>query len=511
MARVGEEADVGAETGGRVASGAVRCALAVAVVLLLAAPARGEDDPRAQRFAAGVARVLARKELAGTSVGLHVRSLDRGTVLMAHGADTPLAPASNMKLVTLCLALATLGPGFEFETPLLADAPIVEGGRIDGSLWVRGSGDPTLQPCFFGSAADGAALEPFVQALVLQGVRRVTGDLIVDARAFDEEWIPAGWPRDQLLADYCAPVAALSLNGNLLRVRVGARSGGSFAAELLPPVAGWSAQADLSWSAQRDAFLVSLLPPDRRGVVRVRGSIGADVGAGFARVTVEEPPLYFGGALHAALAAAGVRVEGRVRPPAAGEQPGERARTLYTRRSPLFPALVLCGKESDNHVAEMLLKSCALARFGRGTLDHGARLVEELARAVGVDPAPLHVADGSGLSRDDRLTAELLTAVLAHAYAAGWRDEYVRCLPISGVDGTLERRLAEPALQYRVRAKTGYIARVSGLSGYLFAGDPEQGEAFAFSFLMNGFSGSNAEMKKAQDDLCRALFAAVAR
>ena len=86
-------------------------------------------------------------------------------------------------------------------------------------------------------------------------------------------------------------------------------------------------------------------------------------------------------------------------------------------------------------------------------------------------------------------------------------DEFVRCLPISGVDGTLEKRMTEAAMQYRVRAKTGFIKEVSALSGYALAGEAGDQEVFAFSFVINGFKGANAEMKRIQDDLCRAVVA----
>ncbi len=466
------------------------------------------SQERAARFEAAVTRILARKELAGAKVGIDVRSLGSGQRFFARDAEVGFAPASNLKVVTLYLALATLGPDFQFETPLLADGPIVDGGRLDGNLWVRGSGDPTLRPCFFESDDDGAPLAPFVQALQLQGVKSVRGDIVVDARAFDGERIPQGWPRDQLGDEYAAPVAALGLNGNCIRARVSALGNGSIAAELLPEVAGWSLTNDLVASGDRDAFKVALAPPDAKGAVRIRGSVGADVRGATVTTTVADPPLYFGRALQAALGRAGIAFGGKVRAPLADEKVGERARVLYTRRSPLLPALLLCGKESDNLIAEQLLRTCALARYGLGSVANGARLVDELARELGLESAPRAIVDGSGLSRDDVVTPALLVGVLARAYAASWRDDYVRCLPVSGVDGTLERRMNEPAMQYRVRAKTGFISRVSGLSGYLLAGEPEGGEVFAFSFLMNGFKGGNAEMKKVQDDLCRALVSA---
>jgi len=469
----------------------------------------------AERLTGAAARVLARKELEGASVGIDVRSVPGGERVWARAPELALAPASNLKVVTIHLALATLGPRFHWETPLLIDAPIGADGVVAGNLWLRGSGDPTLQPCFFESEDEWAALQPFVQALALHGVKRISGDLIVDARAFDEEWVPRGWPADQLSTDYAAPVAALSLNRNRVRVRLTPRADGRLGGELRPGAWGWSVSTEVARAADRDEFTVNLLPPDPRGVIKVRGMAGAGIAAANVETNVTDPPDWFGRALRAALDRAGIAIGGQVRRPADGPDGGERlperAQSLYTRRSPLLPALLLCGKESDNQIAEHLLKTCALVRFGRGTIANGARLVVELARECGVDPAAIEIADGSGLSRDNRIPPAFLSAVLCKAWSQPWRDDFVRCWPISGVDGSLDRRMTEPAMQYRVRAKTGYIARVSGLSGYALVGPVEAAETCAFSILINGFKGSNAEMKKVQDDLCRALVGAAAR
>src|SRR5262249_23183290 len=198
---------------------------------------------------------------------------------------------------------------------------------------------------------------------------------------------------------------------------------------------------------------------------------GNEVGVATAKLPVADPPLFFANAYRAALERAGVVVAGSVRRANAEEKLDPKARTLFTRKSPLLPALQRCGKESDNTIAEHLIKCCAAVKYGVGTDEHGAELVAGLCRELGVDGANVKVVDGSGLSHLDTVTPAFLGALLAKAYAAPWRDDFVRCLPISGVDGTLEKRMNEPAMVYRVRAKTGFISQVSALSGYARAGE----------------------------------------
>lgn len=514
-----------------------RGAFSVALLALGAWPAvaRGGDDPRGERFNAAVAKILARKELDGATVGIELRSLTRDARVASRNLNRAFAPASNLKLVTLYLSLQTLGPDWNFQTALVAGGPVVEGGRLEGDLWVRGGGDPTLQPAFFESEDENAPLVPFVEALQLAGVRHVKGDLVVDDRLFDRQFIPDGWPQNQLEEEYAAPVAALSLGGNCLHVRVTTHAGQSPTAELRPPVFGWRLLSDLS-PANGSQFQVGIVPPDAQGTLRIRGSVGNEVGVATAKMPVADPPLFFGNALRAALERAGVSVAGSVRRAGPDEVVDAKTRTIYTRRSPLLAALQRCGKDSDNTIAEHLIKCCAATRFGQGSDEHAAELVAELCKQLGVDASNVKVVDGSGLSHLDTVTPALLGALLAKAYAAPWRDDFIRCLPISGVDGTLEKRMNEPAMIYRVRAKTGFISQVSALSGYAMAGDlggapggspsgsPSGGvpgggekgergkgggdhEVFAFSILVNGFKGANVEMKRVQDDLCRAIVA----
>jgi D-alanyl-D-alanine carboxypeptidase/D-alanyl-D-alanine-endopeptidase (penicillin-binding protein 4) len=124
-------------------------ALGLVALGVLPAHARGGDDPRTERFNAAVAKILSRKELDGATVGIELRSLTRDARVGSRNVNRAFAPASNLKLVTLYLSLQILGPEWNFQTQLVAGGPIVEGGRLEGDLWVRGGGDPTLQPAFF--------------------------------------------------------------------------------------------------------------------------------------------------------------------------------------------------------------------------------------------------------------------------------------------------------------------------------------------------------------------------
>lgn len=486
---------------GRIRMGLV--ALLVAPLAMLAAPRALLAAPRA--LGAGVdlggeiQAILRRSELDGAEVGVSIRAVRTGEAVFSHEGHQCLIPASNQKILTLAMGLVQLGEDYHFETLLLREGAITAEGVLEGNLWIVGGGDPTLQPPFRGAgAAD--ALVPFVQAL--GKIRRVRGDIIVDASIFDDERVAAGWPLDQLDRYYCAPISGLSLNSNCLSVLIAGTGPGDV--RIQPRAPGYQAISRLTRSSKSREVSVWLTRPDETATVLVRGQVGDHAGTSEQRVAVREPDLFFGRAYLGALADHGVVVDGGVRRDQVTAAKG-RLTPLGTVRSPLLPALYYCGKESDNGIAEHIFKLAAVHSGLPGSFAAGAANLSNFLASRDVDVREVQAADGSGLSRENRISAEAMVQLLSSMYQSPLRDSFIRALPISGVDGTLDDRMAEPSMRYRVRAKTGYLRRVSSLSGYLMAGMAERPEVYAFSILINGFRGSNALMKGLQDDICRAV------
>jgi len=206
------------------------------------------------------------------------------------------------------------------------------------------------------------------------------------------------------------------------------------------------------------------------------------------------------------LAAYGIRVTGGAwdidelpaPPPAAGR------RSIASHRSP--PLSVLAGhlmKVSQNFYAETLLRTIGRHAGGTGSDDSGRRAVRETLEAWDIPPDALVVYDGSGLSRYNYVTADAIVAILKRM----WTDErhrgpFVASLPVGGHDGTLASRMSDPVLARRVQAKTGTIANVRALSGYL---DAESGDKLAFSIIANHFTASSREIDEVVEEMLRRI------
>lgn len=458
--------------------------------------ARGGDDARA-RLAAEITRALADSSMAASGAAVLVVSLDAGDTLYSRDADRLLTPASNLKLFTAAAALARLGPDHRFVTPLLATGAVT-GDTLFGDLVLVGRGDPDLV------TADLAAL---ADSLAATGARVVAGDLRADPSWFDDvEW-GAGWMWDDGPYWYWPYVSALTVNDNVVEVTVrpGPAPGAPPVVTLDPPTA--YVRLDVT-ATTTDAGLESALEIERHwtpkaNVIDVRGTLPAGAEPVVELRSVEDPALYAATVLRELLAARGVTVLGAVR---RGPLAGAPADTVARHVSaPLAASVRNFLKVSDNLTGELLVKAMGAEAAGPpGTYDSGLAAERAfLAREVGLDTLGFRLADGSGVSRYNLVTARQIVRLLDYMagrpdLAAAWLD----ALPVAGVDGTLDGRMENSAAAGRARAKTGTLSGVTAISGYV---PSAAGERLAFSIIMEFFVGPSGPRRAVQDAIVDAL------
>lgn len=467
-----------------------------------------------EALAADLDAIFSAPDLRDAALGCVAIDLATGETLYEREADRPLSLASNQKLFTTACALDRLGPAFRFETTLHAEGDVLPEGLLAGNLVVRGGGDPCIGTRFDG-APDGA-LARFARAVREAGIRRVGGDVVADDRLFDRERRHPGWPRDQLDRWYAAPVSALALNDGCVDVTVapGPRPGAAPVVTLAPALPLFSVDLRASTTAERREHVVSVARAAGTERLTVRGAILAGADPVVTSVAVEEPALVFAAALLERLRAEGIEVAGAARL-VHPDEPRPAAAPLVAHASLLAQALPVVNKRSQNFSAEMLFKTLA-AHDGTGrpgSFEGGRAAVERfLAERLGAPEGSFSVEDGSGLARGNRAAprqvARLLQAMARHRDAAA----FFGSLAVPGAPGTLEKRLRSPALRGRVLAKTGSIAGVSALSGYVLVGAGGRAEGVAFSIVANGLRAGPGAARRAQDlaveAIARALFEA---
>lgn len=428
-----------------------------------------------------------RTELGASRMSAIAIDVDSGQVLWNHRAADALIPASNMKLLTSGAALMVLGPEFSFETRLV-DA----GGR----LVLVGSGDPALgDPAVLGRGAMPMTLQDLLAGMVRavqdRGITQVD-ELVVDDRVFDRVYAHPTWPADQLNRSYCAEVGGVNLHANVLSFFLEPGSGGRG----LPTV---KVQPDVPWvqienlartvtTTRQTAWVARPTPENKfqiRGDVRNKGGEPVDV-------AFHAPPLLAGRVLAFELGKAGVRIgkEGgasgidAVRLVGVDERLPERQPLVVVRTS-IADILRQCNTDSHNLYAEALLKRVAHeVNHEPGSWEAGAAVMRMLlSEKLGPEAASgTMIADGSGMSRDNRVSAATLASWLRTIEKdEKHRDALLTSLATPG-SGTLRTRFNDIKLSNDVYAKSGYLNGVRSLSGYVIS---PSGRTVVFAMILN--------------------------
>ena len=429
--------------------------------------------------------------MAHASWGVHVRSLDRGDTLFDHNGGKLMMPASNMKILTLAATAERLGWDYRFKTSLETTAP-VENGVLRGDLLVRGAGDPTISTR---GKRDQLVFDEWAAALKTAGITTIEGRVIGDDQAFEDQGIGPGWSWDYLEAGYAAPVGALQYNDNTadLTTAPGTTAGSPGILQLAPgaglTVINLVRTGEAAESGNRGSVNVERRI-DRPEVV-ISGMIPLGTPSATRAVAVLNPTLFFAQSLKDALIARGISINGAAVDidDIAAElvpQVGVERRVLVTTMSPpLRDVAAVLMKLSQNQYAETFLKTLGTVDGGLGTTTAGRRAAAETFRAWGIPDDWYVMSDGSGLSRYNYIAPSAITAILARLHQdPRHREAFAATMPIAGKDGTLSTRMRRSRAEGNAIAKTGSIANVRALSGYV---KTRSGETLAFSILANDF------------------------
>ena len=452
-----------------------------------AAPAARWTAPHGPTALASDLSSMVARRVRGGRWGVMVISLTKGDTLYALHPDSELQPASNMKLFTTALALDQLGPTYQFSTDVLRDGELGADGVVRGNIVLRGDGDPGLSGRFVDGGPD-APMTLLAQQVAAAGIKRVKGNLIADASAFDPQRIPEGWKSRYLQASYAARVSALSLNENLVWVVVRPGAGGKAAQVSLEPASDVPLTMNVRTVAGNGARV--LAHTTQAGTIDARGWIGTRAGERRYELVMEDPTAFTAGAFRRALAARGITIEGSTEYAAT---PTTAARVTSLPSQPLSRLVSAMNRESINHFAELLFRDAARTggRNQVGSVEAANRLLQHLMTdKVGAVPGSVIAADGSGLSTLDRVSPRALVQLLAYAHRAPWSDAYHASLPVAGESELLRHRMRATPAQGNLHAKTGTTNDVISLGGYVTARD---GELLAFAFIYNGRDRWNAK------------------
>ncbi|HEX3373912.1 MAG TPA: D-alanyl-D-alanine carboxypeptidase/D-alanyl-D-alanine-endopeptidase, partial [Edaphobacter sp.] len=487
------------------------------------------------KLARTIAGLVEGPEVARDHWGIVVTAMDGAPIYLLNEGQL-FQPASNTKLYTTAAAMALLGSATKFETRILARGVMEGTTALKGDVVLVGAGDANLSGRAIPYVAPAATLKPapgapplpevnplrYLEAMADQvaatGLKVVNGDVVGVDTLFPWEPYPQDWSIDDTVWGYGAPVSALTINDNQIKVTVTpAAVAGQPATVVVDPAVPsyYTLDVSVTTGAVKSGSHVQMERALGSKVLRVYGSIGVDAPPDEEEVAISDPAEYAAMALKGMLEARGIVVTGKARAThrvsleekgftermkepgqenavvtggntggsCVGTPPDSPEKTLASRSSPsLLEDVIVTNKVSQNLHAELWLHHLGKRVFcGDGSTVAGARMVRAFLENAGIDKDDFVFFDGSGLSGHDLVTPRATARLLQYASTQPWFADWKKSLPVGGEDGSLAERFGKAPLKDHVFAKTGTLGEARALSGYL---ECASGKTVIFSIMV---------------------------
>lgn len=412
-----------------------------------------------------------------SSIGIFIKDIRTGEVLVDHNGQMALTPASVMKAVTTATALSVYGPDKTFQTNVLLRGR-KEGATYCGDIVVQGVADPTLESDNFKSNL--GFIDGIIAALKQKGISKVTGTVVVD-QSLKDAGPNTKWEIEDIAWPYGAALFGFNWRDN--SARLFPASG-----KTIPHVPGLEvclnkvdAPNDIVRGVYSDRLMVySRNPKDPKWETAI---------------TVPDPAAVFLAECINKINAAGISIGDKA------AAPGAETAVLYTHTSPRFSAIMKSLMvRSDNLFAEGMLRVIEPAESRAKAI----KRLREIWATRGINPRYTIINDGCGLTRANKLSPHFLADVLEWMAKSDMSKTYTDCFPRAGKDGTLRGFLAKTPLVGKVALKTGSVSSVQCYAGYRLANDGTPTHVIVM--MVNGFFCPRRDVRVACEDLLLRTF-----
>lgn len=428
------------------------------------------------------------------NVSLLVKNLNNGQLLYQFRPNSVAIPASTMKLVTTATALELLGPDFCFETKLEIDGKITKDSVLEGNLYIRGGGDPTLGSEKLG---DTGFLTKWVNAVKNAGIKKIKGQIVADASLFDDEGVNPHWTWEDMGNYYAAGAYGISYMDNTFKLvlRSGKEGTTPEIIKTIPEIPDLTFDNYLKSTSIRfdSAYFYGAPHSNQR---TVRGEIPANRPEFITKGDIPNPGLLLAQHFHAKLTETGIIIS---QPPTDKIVEAITPRIIYKYDSPPLGEIIReTNIHSNNHFAEHIFRYLSLKNSSIASSNEAVRVIRSFWKSKGLPIDQLFMYDGCGLAPMDAVSAQFLVDLLTYMKTESInKDAFFNSLPVSGENGTLSSFLKNTPLQGKVHAKSGTISRVKSYAGYI--NTPNKN--YVFALLVNNADGNSKAVTRKIEDI----------
>ena len=475
----------------------------IAVCLLCLFPEKTHAHPAIKRF-------LSPSYMNGASVSIMIKDIGSGSVLYSHDAEREVIPASVMKTVTTATALEILGENFRYETAIMYDGSIT-GDILNGNLYIRGSGDPTLGSRNNNTGRD-KVLREWIKAIKNTGINKITGAIIADESIFDTEGISMKWLREDIGSYYGQGCYGLNIFDNSYSLFLNSGEPGSKPEinNIDPEIPSlfFHNYLTATKTARDSTYIVGFPYSNERYLY---GTIPANRSAYRLRGDIPEPALFLAQYFTQLLKNEQITITGeptcyRILSQEGKWEKQERKIITTTYSPPLKEIARITNHVSSNLYADALLKTIGLKYRSdevMSSFSKGINVINKHWKEKGLKTSSLWMFDGSGLALTDKITATFLCELLSDmATKSKASKAFTESMPRAGMDNTMANFLKGSALQGKARFKSGSMSRVRGYAGYV----TKDNKQYVVVVIANNFSCTQAQMKTDIEQLLLSLF-----
>lgn len=441
------------------------------------------------------------KVLENASISFRVIDLDADSAIAEYNSYSSLVPASTMKIVTTAAALVSLGSYTSFKTSLQYDGTIDSNGVLNGNLYIKGGGDPTLGSKYYLKKDENSSdfMLNWVAEIQKLGIKEIKGAVIGDASHFSYEGVPSTWLWGDMGNYYGAGTSGLTIYDNLtyLSFKSGPNAGDSTFINCVTPVIPnqqFNNQVKAADSKKDNAYVYSA---PYSGLRLIKGSIPKGRDEFTIKASMTDPAYQAAWDLEYYLLSAGIKIQygatTKRKMELAGLKTEETRSNFYTQKSPSIARIVYqTNHVSNNLYAESLLNQIGKKRSNEGSNYAGAMAVKSFW-SKHINTSGMYISDGSGMSRMNAISAYHLTSILRYMKKSKNYKSFYTSLPIAGKSGTMSRIGRKTYASGRLRAKSGTMTRVKSYAGYVKS---KSGKNLAFAIIVNNYNCYTSTMTK---------------